>query len=187
MRVFPGGRRGNLPKSPLLAVRTAPANRTQGLLQAGPLRLRCALGRSGITAAKREGDGATPIATMALLGAWQPPRLRGLRPRVALPLRRTGPRDGWCDEPRHASYNRPVRLPFAGSAEAMRRADRLYDLVVVLDWNLRTRARGRGSAIFLHVAREGLKPTEGCVALDPRDLLRLAPFLTTRSRLRIIP
>lgn len=186
MRVFPEGRGGNRRKSTAIVVRTAPGSRSRGILQAGPLRLRCALGRSGTTARKREGDGGTPIASMRLLAAYAPPRLPGPRPRLRLPTRRTRDTDGWCDAPCHASYNRPVRLPLAASAEEMRRADRLYDTVVVLDWNLLSRRRYGGSAIFLHVAREGYRPTEGCVALHPRDLLRLAPFLRSDVRLRVL-
>ncbi len=187
MRVFPEGRGRNRPKSDRIFVRAAPGNRSRGILQAGPLRLRCALGRSGLSSRKREGDGATPIASMPLLSAYRPPRLAGPRPPILLPTRSTRGRDGWCDAPRHASYNRPVALPFPASAETMRRPDRLYDLVVVLDWNVASRRRFRGSAIFLHVAREGLAPTEGCVALHPRDLLRLAPFLRPGARMRVLP
>ncbi|SDO23947.1 L,D-peptidoglycan transpeptidase YkuD, ErfK/YbiS/YcfS/YnhG family [Aureimonas jatrophae] len=187
MRVFPEGHSGNQGKSGVILVRTAPGNRSRGIVQAGPLRLPCALGRSGPTSRKREGDGATPIASMRLLWAYRPPCLPGPRPPVLLPTRHTRPHDGWCDAPRHPSYNRPVRLPFPASTESMRRGDRLYDLVVVLDWNLRNRRRFRGSAIFLHVAREGFAPTEGSVALHPRDLLRLAPFLRPGVRLVVLP
>ena len=170
-------------KKSILRVRRAPGAPTQGILAAGPLRLRCTVGRTGTTIFKREGDGATPVAAMPLLAAW---RRGGRMPRVAarLPVRRVRPKvDGWCDAPDHAAYNRHVRLPFPASAETLARTDRLYDFVVVLDWNLRQRARGRGSAIFLHVVSKGYEPTAGCVAVAPRDMLRLAPFLHRRARL----
>ena len=120
---------------------------------------------------------------MRLVSAWHRPG-RMIRPPVRLPIRRTRPDvDGWCDEPRHAAYNRPVRLPFSHSCETMARADRLYDFVVVLDFNLTRRMRGGGSAIFLHVARPGYPPTAGCIAVSPSDIERLAPLLSRSTRL----
>ncbi|SKA27876.1 L,D-transpeptidase family protein [Consotaella salsifontis] len=168
----------------VLAVRRAPGRPTQGILSAGPLRLRCALGRSGIGSLKREGDGKTPRAALELLGAWW--RADRQLPRPPLPIRVIRKASGWCDAPRAAAYNRPVRLPFPHSAETLWREDHLYDLLFVLDWNVRSRARGRGSAIFLHIARPGLAPTEGCVALAARDMARLTPHLRRGSRLLIL-
>ncbi|MBO0904772.1 L,D-transpeptidase family protein [Jiella sonneratiae] len=157
----------------------------RGILAAGPWRIPCALGRAGTTVLKREGDGATPVATMRLVALWH----RGgrmPRPQTTLPTRRVRPGiDGWCDEPTHAAYNRPVRLPFAASHESLARDDRLYDVVAVLDWNLARRARGRGSAIFLHVAKPGYPPTAGCVAIAPADMRRLAPRLSPATRLAV--
>ncbi|UIJ71949.1 L,D-transpeptidase [Aurantimonas sp. HBX-1] len=168
-----------------IVVRRAPGAPQRGIVSAGNLRLPCALGRSGTTVRKREGDGATPVATMALMSAWfRPGRMPLPATRLAVRRTRSG-RDGWCDAPTHAAYNRPVRLPFPASAESMARDDRLYDFVVVLDWNMRRRGRGLGSAIFLHIARPGYPPTAGCVAVSPTDMLRLAPLLSTRTRLRV--
>lgn len=172
-------------KNRLIVVRRAPGTRQRGIVSAGILRLPCALGRTGTTIRKREGDGATPVATMALLSAWHRHGRMPL-PATRLAVRRTrGGVDGWCDAPTHPAYNRPVRLPFPASAESMAREDRLYDFVVVLDWNLRRRARGQGSAIFLHIARPGYPPTAGCVAISPTDMLRLTVFLSRRTRLRV--
>ena len=184
MRRFPDQRSEKAGKTSILLVRASPRDPRQGILQLGPLRLRCALGKGGVSTRKREGDGATPLASMRLLSAYRRPGGRG-GPRFALPTRLTHASDGWCDETRHGSYNRPVRLPFPQSAERMMRDDRLYDGVVVLDWNVTRRARGLGSAIFLHVARPGYGPTEGCVALSRRDLDRLAPHLTAGMRLLV--
>ncbi len=166
-----------------IVVRRAPGQPTLGVLQAGPLRLRCALGRNSTTIFKREGDGATPVASMPLVSAYHRPG-RMMRPFARLPIRRTRVDiDGWCDASNHAAYNRPVRLPFGASCETMARADRLYDFVVVLDFNLSRRMRGGGSAIFLHVAKPGYPPTAGCVAVASTDMLRLAPMLSPRTRL----
>ncbi len=81
--------------------------------------------------------------------------------------------DGWCEDKRSGLYNRPIRLPSPAGHETMWRADHLYDIVGVLDWNMSPRVRGRGSAIFLHLARPGYAPTAGCIALNRRDILLL--------------
>ncbi|MEX6505018.1 L,D-transpeptidase [Jiella sp. M17.18] len=169
-----------------IVVRRAPGRASRGILAAGLLRVPCAIGRSGTSIVKREGDGATPVASMAVLSAWHRPG-RMVRPQARLPIRRIRQDfDGWCDAPQHAAYNRHVRLPFPASAESLARADRLYDFVVVLDWNIRSRARGRGSAIFLHIAKEDYPPTAGCVAVAPKDMLRLAPLLRRGSRVVVL-
>lgn len=134
---------------------------------------------------KREGDGATPVAAMRVLGGgFRADRVR--RPQTMLRLGPIRPRDGWCDAPADPNYNRPVTLPFTASHERLTRDDRLYDVCLVLDWNIRPRARNRGSAIFLHVARPGFPPTEGCIAVAPaamRWLLpRIGPDTVVRTR-----
>lgn len=95
------------------------------------------------------------------------------------------PGRGWCDEPEDRNYNRPVRLPYPASSETLLRDDHLYDVVVVLDWNMRPAVRGRGSAIFLHLARPGYLPTEGCIAVSPRTMARLLPLLEHGRRVRV--
>jgi L,D-peptidoglycan transpeptidase YkuD (ErfK/YbiS/YcfS/YnhG family) len=93
------------------------------------------------------------------------------RPRTALPVRAIRANDGWCDEPNDRNYNRLIRLPSMRSAEGLMREDGLYDLIFVLGYNDRPRVRGKGSAIFVHLARDGYTPTEGCVAFSRRDLV----------------
>ena len=143
----------------------------QGRLVFGSLVVRCALGRGGVrpAAEKREGDGATPAARMALRRVLYRAD-RGPAPRCAVPVEPLAPEDGWCDDPADRAYNRPVRLPFAASHERLWREDAVYDVIGVLGWNDAPVERGRGSAIFLHVAREDLRPTEGCVAVGAREL-----------------
>jgi L,D-peptidoglycan transpeptidase YkuD (ErfK/YbiS/YcfS/YnhG family) len=134
----------------------------------------CALGRGGVIAesAKREGDGATPAGRFALRRVlWRPDRAAA--PKTALPSKTISEDEGWCDDPARPEYNRPVRLPFAGSAERLWRDDELYNVVVVLGHNDAPPQPGRGSAIFLHVARAGFNPTEGCVAMAEGDLRAL--------------
>jgi L,D-peptidoglycan transpeptidase YkuD (ErfK/YbiS/YcfS/YnhG family) len=152
----------------------------RGLLRAGSLILPCAIGSSGICHDKREGDGATPAGRWQLLDGFyrgdRIPRPRAWR--LFQPLKRDM---GWCDAPGSPSYNRPVKLPFSAGHENLWRDDALYDLVIVLGYNLYPRREGRGSAIFLHCARADFAPTAGCVALQPADLRRLLPLLSAKT------
>lgn len=159
-----------------LDLRAFPGESRQGLLRVGPLTFRAALGRSGIGTQKREGDGRTPRAELRLLyGFWRADRVE--RPRTRLPMMPIRTPMIWCDAPDHPAYNRLSRLPLSASHERMVRSDHLYDICIVLDWNIASRRRGAGSAIFLHLAKPGYPPTQGCIALregDMRQLLRIA-------------
>ena len=137
-------------------------------------KVRCALGRAGVKPAadKREGDLASPI------GIWPIRRLlyrpdRASAPVTELPALPIAPDDGWCDAPDDPAYNRPVKLPYPASAERMWRDDYLYDLVLVLGHNDDPPVSGMGSCIFLHLARPGYAPTEGCIALARPDAVAL--------------
>jgi L,D-peptidoglycan transpeptidase YkuD (ErfK/YbiS/YcfS/YnhG family) len=133
-------------------------------------RMRTAIGRGGARADKQEGDGATPLGPLPLRRVlYRADRLRA--PRCAVPLEPLAPDDGWCDDVSHPAYNRRVRLPHEAHHEGLWRSDGIYDVIGVLGWNDAPVQRGRGSAIFLHVARPDLAPTEGCVALLLPDLL----------------
>jgi len=164
-------------------IRRRPASPRQGLMEVGPVVFPCALGRGGISALKREGDGATPLAVLPLLGGYRKYPLKAVR--SPLPMGPVRNDLGWCDAPSDPNYNRPVRLPYGSSHERMLRPDRLYDICIVLDWNISERRRNRGSAIFLHIARPGFQPTEGCVAVSPGTMRRLLPHLSRQTRLRI--
>ena len=148
----------------------------------GTLSVPCALGRSGLSVRKREGDGATPIGTFALRGGYY--RADRMLPLQGFKLKRLGPSDGWCDAPAHFFYNRHVRHPFAASAEHLWRDDHLYDVVIVIGHNDRPRRRGMGSAIFLHLARDGLQPTEGCIALKRTGMLKVVSRLRRHGVIR---
>lgn len=147
---------------------------------------RAALGRGGVVEAarKREGDGATP------LGAWRLVRVlfrpdRSPPPETALPVAPIAPDDGWSDDPADPDYNRPVTHPHPFSAERLWREDELYDAVVVLAHNDDPPVPGAGSAIFLHCAKPGLPPTEGCVALPRAELLALLREVRPGDRLEV--
>lgn len=154
-----------------------------GKLIAGPLVLPCALGRAGLAHRKREGDGATPAGRRRVLLFLLRRETRPAALRAPTRFIRKG--DVWCDDPTSFSYNRSLRGPSRLGHEELWRADRLYDVIGVLDYNIRPRVLGRGSAIFLHIATDDLAATAGCVALRPRDMARLLPRLARRATLVI--
>lgn len=165
-----------------ITVRRKPGDSTRGWLTAGQLSLPVALGRGGIKANKREGDGGTPRGTFLAKRLWWRAE-RHARPATLLPARRIRPDDGWCEDPIDRHYNRPVKLPAGSTADRLARADALYDFIVEIDHNTRPRIAGRGSAVFIHVARSHFKPTAGCVALDINSLRRLLAHVGPRTRI----
>ena len=155
-----------------------------GRLFAGAVVLPCALGRSGVSRSKREGDGATPA------GSWPLRRLlfrpdRVARPETSIAMQPLSPTDGWCDDPVDPRYNRPVQLPYVASAEALWRDDGLYDLVVVLGYNDDPPQPGLGSAIFLHLATPDYGPTAGCIAVNRAHMIWLLAKCGSNTRLEI--
>lgn len=168
-----------------IIVRSLSPRSTTGRLTCGSLTLKCALGRSGIRATKREGDGATPRGSFGFESAYfRRDHLR--RPVTRLAVQATKPDDGWCDATDDRNYNRFVKHPYPASAEHLWRRDGLYDVVVVIGYNRRPRYRAKGSAIFMHVAEKSFRPTEGCVALTRRDLLKVVAAIGPRTRLIVI-
>jgi L,D-peptidoglycan transpeptidase YkuD (ErfK/YbiS/YcfS/YnhG family) len=168
----------------LLRVARTSAGPAHGVLRIGLRTIPVALGRSGIRANKIEGDGATPRGRLRLVsGFWRADR--GPRPATLLPLRPIAPDLVWCDDPASANYNRLVRVPPDKSPERLWRRDGLYDLLIVLDYNFRPRRARRGSAIFLHVARPGLKPTAGCIAMPHAELRRLLANVSAKTVIEI--
>jgi len=173
-------------KSPISTffVRPKPGFSTRGWLIAGPMALPVALGRGGIKANKREGDGGTPRGRFRLKRLWwRADRLP--RPMTHLPVRPITPADGWCEDAADRRYNRPIRLNPGQPGDRLKRQDALYDLIVELDHNTRPRIAGRGSAVFVHVARPGFAPTAGCIALKSDALRRLIARLGPRTRIVI--
>jgi L,D-peptidoglycan transpeptidase YkuD (ErfK/YbiS/YcfS/YnhG family) len=132
---------------------------------------------------KREGDGTTPIGRFVMRQVLYRAD-RGFRPRSSLPLRAIRSYDGWCEDPRDPNYNRLVKLTPRDTSDRLTRDDHLYDLIVVLGYNDVPRVRGRGSAIFVHLAREGYTPTAGCIGLSRHDLSML--LAQTRRGSRIV-
>ncbi|HWP14509.1 MAG TPA: L,D-transpeptidase family protein [Xanthobacteraceae bacterium] len=168
----------------IIYVSTAPGARTRGVLRAGPLAWRVALGRGGIRANKREGDGGTPRGTFRPVRLWWRAD-RSPRPVTALPVRRIASSDAWCENPADGRYNQPIRVSNGRSGDRLYRDDHLYDFIVEIDHNTRPRVAGRGSAVFLHLARPGLAATAGCVAMPRERLRQLLRSLGSSTKINI--
>lgn len=144
----------------------------------------CSIGKTGISAQKREGDGATPVGQHHIAELWY------RADRIAAPApwaRPIGIGDLWCDASEHADYNHHVTAPFRASHERLRRADPLYDIILTTDWNWPDAQPGRGSAIFLHQWRRPRFGTEGCIAFARKDLIWIARNAVPGTRLIVPP
>jgi L,D-peptidoglycan transpeptidase YkuD (ErfK/YbiS/YcfS/YnhG family) len=157
-------------------------NRTRGYLVAGRSVFPCALGRGGVVALKREGDGGTPLAVLPLRRAFFRPD-KGPRPATRLKARWMNRQDAWCDDQADRRYNRLIARPPGLAEERLWRDDHLYDIVVELGWNDDPVRRGRGSAIFWHLPRPGLTPTAGCIATPRAVFHKVLPRLSPRCRI----
>lgn len=154
------------------------------VLEFNGMRYRCALGRGGVRADKREGDGATPAGRFPLKRLYiRRDRISGVD--TGLPATAIAADDGWCDDPARPEYNRPVKLPFGGSHERLFRDDHLYDLVIEIGHNDAPPVPGAGSAVFIHVAKPDYAPTDGCVALARDDLVALLAHWSPATEIEI--
>ncbi|MEO0497763.1 MAG: L,D-transpeptidase family protein [Pseudomonadota bacterium] len=153
----------------------------RGLIRWGNRVWPCRLGKAGLTSRKREGDRATPQGVVSVVDGYVRSDRSRRRQLKGKKLRHISQLQGWCDDPHHPAYNLPVQLPFPASHEKLLRKDRLYDVVLVLDWNMPpSRSRGAGSAIFVHIAPEHPQSgTHGCIALEPRHLSQLLAIADT--------
>ena len=175
--------RGSPPLS-AVTVRAAAGQRTRGWLTAGGQTIPVALGRGGIRASKREGDGGTPKGTFRPLRLWWRAD-RHPRPSTFLPVRAIGPEDAWCEDPSDRHYNRPVRLGSKQGGDRLKRGDHLYDFIIEIDHNTSPRIAGRGSAVFLHLARKDFSPTAGCVSMTKSAMLQLLKRLGPETKIVI--
>jgi L,D-peptidoglycan transpeptidase YkuD (ErfK/YbiS/YcfS/YnhG family) len=167
-----------------IRIRTAAGDPRRGWLTAGGQTIPVALGRGGIKANKREGDGGTPKGTFRPRQLWWRAD-RHPRPRTFLAVRAIGPEDAWCEDPSSRHYNQPVRLDRADSGDRLKRDDHLYDFIIAIDHNSSPRIKGRGSAVFLHLARENFGPTAGCVSMTKSAMLRLLRRLGPETKILI--
>jgi L,D-peptidoglycan transpeptidase YkuD (ErfK/YbiS/YcfS/YnhG family) len=178
--------RKGLPDQPLsfVRIRAAAGDRRRGWLTAGGQTIPVALGRGGIRANKREGDGGTPKGTFRPLRLWWRADHHP-KPSTFLPVRAIGPEDAWCEDISSRHYNQPLRLASNQGGDRLMRDDHLYDFIIEIDHNTRPRVAGRGSAVFLHLARNNFSPTAGCVSMTEAAMLRLLKRLGPETRIVI--
>jgi len=158
---------------------------TTGLARFGALEWCCALGRAGISADKVEGDGCTPAGRFPIRRLlYRADRVREIA--CVFSVQPISPSDGWCDAPEDPAYNRLITRPYAARHETLWREDALYDLVLVIGHNDDPVVPGKGSAVFLHLARPDYSPTEGCVAFARADFVRLLGSLDRDTHI-VIP
>ncbi len=146
---------------------------------------RCALGRTGVSLDKREGDGATPIGSFSLRRLFYRADKFPQAPLTALPTQALASDDIWSDDSSQADYNTYLKLPYQGSHEKLWRDDDIYNLIVPLGYNDDPVVFGKGSAIFMHLARPDYSPTRGCVALAQADLLEVLSLVSLDTQLII--
>lgn len=167
-----------------IRIRAAAGDPRRGWLTAGDRTVPVALGRGGIKANKREGDGGTPRGTFRPRQLWWRAD-RHPRPRSFLPVRAIGQEDAWCEDPQSRHYNRSIRLDRERGGDRLKRDDHLYDFIVEIDHNSSPRIKGRGSAVFLHLARANFSPTAGCVSMTKSAMLRLLQRLGPDTKIVI--
>ena len=168
----------------LIRIRAAAGDISRGWLTADGQSIPVALGRGGIIANKREGDGGTPKGTFRPRQLWWRAD-RHPRPRTFLPVRAIRPEDAWCEDPCSRHYNQPMQLDANKSGDRLKRDDHLYDFIVEIDHNIHPRITGRGSAVFLHLARDNFGPTAGCVSMTKSAMLHLLRRLGPETRIVI--
>jgi L,D-peptidoglycan transpeptidase YkuD (ErfK/YbiS/YcfS/YnhG family) len=168
----------------MIWIRAAAGNPCRGRMTAEGLTVPVALGRGGIRANKREGDGGTPKGTFRPRQLWWRAD-RHPRPQTFLPARAIRPEDAWCEDPGSRHYNQPIRPDRDSGGDRLKRDDHLYDFIIEIDHNSAPRIAGRGSAVFFHLARANFTPTAGCVSMTKSAMLRLLERLGPETKIVI--
>ena len=148
-------------------------------------KLKCSIGKSGITHVKKEGDLATPKGVFKLgLLYYRKDRNKSLKSK--LKKRVIKKNMGWCDDIKSKKYNQEIHFPFKYGAEKLYRKDKMYDIFIIIKHNHFPIVKGRGSAIFLHLTNKKYKPTKGCVAIQKKDFLKILPLINRDTKISII-
>ena len=147
-------------------------------------RIKCAIGKRGITSNKREGDGKTPRGKFKLKSIfYRKDRIK----KVKSPLKKIIIKKnmGWCDDSNSKYYNKRIKFPFKLSAEKLWLKENIYDLIIVINYNLRPIIKNKGSAIFLHIAKRNYKPTKGCIAINKKNMTLLISKINNYTKMII--
>jgi len=143
-----------------------------GIIKVANKTYKCSIGKGGVSANKKEGDGCSPTGTFPLsLVLYRRDRLPP--PKTSLPLIPIQENHGWCDDPQHKDYNTLITTPHDGTFEHLWRQDQIYDIIVVIGYNVDAVVPDKGSAIFMHLASRNYLPTEGCIALKRETMLKI--------------
>ena len=146
---------------------------------------KCAVGKRGISIKKKEGDFITPKGTFKIREIfYRKDRVQNLITRIKKTVIRKNM--GWCDDPKSKKYNKLVYFPFKHSAEKLYRSENIYDIILVLNFNMNPVKKNKGSAIFIHIAKKNFQPTQGCIALDKSELIKLVKSIKINTIVKII-
>ena len=155
-----------------------------GYLEYKNLKFRCALGKAGIKKKKKEGDNITPKGAFKIIRVYY--RRDKIKNITTLVKKKEIKKNiGWCDDPVSNSYNKEIRLPSKFSHEKLYRKDNLYDLILVLNYNINPIIKNKGSAIFIHIAKKKYETTAGCIALKKEDLVELLKNIKKNTKVKI--
>jgi len=147
-------------------------------------KIKCAIGKNGVTKNKSEGDLKTPKGIFKLKKVfYRRDRIKYFKsPIKKYCIKRN---IGWCDDPKSKYYNKEIKFPFNNSAEKFWRKDNIYDLIIIINYNLNPIIKNKGSAIFLHICKKNYSPTKGCVAISKKDMMNLIGNIKKYSKLII--
>jgi L,D-peptidoglycan transpeptidase YkuD (ErfK/YbiS/YcfS/YnhG family) len=156
-----------------------------GYLTYKNFKFQCALGKGGIGKKAKEGDSITPIGIFKLVKVfYREDKIKNIK--TSLKKIKIKKNMGWCDDPKSKFYNKLIKLPSKIRYEKLYRDDRLYDLIIILDYNLNPIIKNKGSAIFIHIASKSFKKTQGCIALNKKDLIYLLSIIKKSTKIKII-
>ena len=148
------------------------------------LKFKCAIGKAGIRKKKKEGDNITPKGIYKIIKIYyRDDRIKKISSKFK--LIKITKKMGWCDDPKSKKYNQLIKLPNKYSHEKLYKKNNTYDLLLVLDYNMKPIVKNKGSAIFIHVAKRNYKPTAGCIALKKKDLLKLSKIIKLSTKILI--
>ena len=147
-------------------------------------KIKCAIGKSGISAYKREGDGCTPKGIFKFKCIfYRKDKISKIKTKLKKIVIKKNM--GWCDDSRSRKYNQEIKFPFQYNAEKLFKKDRFYDIFINIKYNQNPVKKGKGSAIFLHLTNKKYKPTNGCIAVLKKDLLKVLPHINKKTKISI--
>ena len=149
------------------------------------LKVKCAIGKKGIGYKKKEGDLLTPAGQFKIKYILY----RKDRVKISTKLEKKIIKKnmGWCDDPKSNQYNKLIKLPFAYNHEKLFKKENIYDIILVLNYNMNPVKKNKGSAIFIHVAKNNFRKTEGCVAIKKLNLIKLIKKINPSTKVKISP